>query len=190
MPPAIIITLKLLFVVAIAFLLNMITRKAADSLADKKIMNRRLSRILAGVARWIYIISAAVISLQILGISVATVWASLSAMMVLVAVGFIAVWSVLSNASCALFLVVFAPFRIGDEIELVEPALQEPGKSGVRGKVTDITLLYTTLIESDDGEELVTVRVPNNQFFQKAIRCRKGKGTKSLKQSLFESPIN
>ena len=46
------------------------------------------------------------------------------------------------------------------------------------------------LVESEAGEELVTVRIPNNQFFQKAIRCHRGKKTKSLKESLFESPIN
>lgn len=190
MSPELIITLKILLVAVIAFVLNRIVRKAITSLADRKIIGRRPSRILTTTARWVFIVSAIILSLQILGISIATVWASLSAMLVLVAIGFIAVWSVLSNASCALFLVIFAPFRIGDEIELIEPSLQEPGKSGVKGKVIDITLLYTTLVESEAGEELVTVRIPNNQFFQKAIRCHRGKKTKSLKESLFESPIN
>lgn len=190
MSPEIIIALKLLFVAVIAFVLHRITRRAIASYEEKNVIGRRLSRILKATSRWVFIISAIIISLQVVGISIAAVWASLSALLVMVAVGFIAVWSVLSNASCALILVVFAPFQIGDEIELIEPSLQDPGKSGLKGKVIDITLLYTTLLESGREDGLVTVRIPNNQFFQKAIRCHRGKDTKTLKEALFESPVN
>ena len=49
----------------------------------------------------------------------------------------------------------------------------------------DISFLYTTLKESGEAGEFL-VRIPNNQFFQKAIRCHRGSDTTSLKQALFE----
>ena len=83
---------------------------------------------------------------------------------------------------------VFSPFRIGDEIEIMEPSVLDPGKTGLRGKVIDISLLYTTLLEADEDESRTLIHLPNNIFFQKAIRCRRGKSTRSLKQALFHTP--
>lgn len=80
----------------------------------------------------------------------------------LVAIGFVAMWSVLSNFLCTLVLVVLKPFYVGDEVEL--PA------TNVRGRVVDLSLVFTTL-ESAPGE---TVIVPNNTFFQTVFKRRRG----------------
>ena len=37
----------------------------------------------------------------------------------MVAIGFIAVWSILSNVLCSLMLIMHRSFRIGDDIEVV-----------------------------------------------------------------------
>lgn len=76
----------------------------------------------------------------------------------LVAIGFVAVWSVLSNFLCTFVLILFKPFCIGDEIEMVA--------SGVKGKVVDLSLIFTTL-ETAPGQ---TVLIPNNTFFQGPFR--------------------
>ncbi|MBF0239716.1 MAG: mechanosensitive ion channel family protein, partial [SAR324 cluster bacterium] len=39
-------------------------------------------------------------------------------------------------------LLVVKPFRIGDEIEVIEPSSTN---AGIRGKVVDLNLIYTTL---------------------------------------------
>jgi small-conductance mechanosensitive channel len=83
----------------------------------------------------------------------------------MIAVGFIAVWSVLSNLLCSILLVIFRPFQLGDEIEITEPV----GGSSLRGKVMKFNVMYTTLLEDIDGDK-VTTNIPNNIFFQKAIR--------------------
>lgn len=90
----------------------------------------------------------------------------------LVAIGFVAMWSVLSNFLCTLVLIVLKPFFVGDEIEL--PA------ANVRGKVVDLSLVYTTL-ESGPGE---TVLVPNNMFFQVIFKRRLGTVTMDLESQL------
>lgn len=179
--------IKLLLVIAVGLLLYGIAHRGIRSLAARELLTAQVAAISDSVIKWAFIITVTLIGLNIVGISVTSLWASLSAIFMLVAIGFVAVWSVLSNASCALFLVVFAPFRIGDEIEILEPAALDPDKPGIRGRVTDISFLYTTLAQVN-GEAEDLIRVPNNQFFQKAIRCHRGSDTHSLKQALFEKP--
>jgi len=176
---------KLVLVIAVGYIVNAAARRGVDSMAGKDLISTQSAAILAGLTKWAIIILVIVTCLQIVGISVTVIWASISAVLMLIAVGFVAVWSILSNASCALFLVLFAPFRIGDDIEIMEASAQDPDKSGLRGRVVDISFLYTTLKESGEAGEFL-VRIPNNQFFQKAIRCHRGSDTTSLKQALFE----
>lgn len=178
--------LKLLLVIALGLGVNAAARRGVLSLTEKNVLSPRAGAILGGTIKWAIILLVLVTGLQILGISVTAIWAGISAVLMLVAVGFVAVWSILSNASCALFLVIFAPFRIGDEIEILEPSALDPAKPGIRGRVRDISFLYTTLGEVN-GEAESLVRIPNNQFFQKAIRCHRGEDTTSLKQALFEN---
>lgn len=78
----------------------------------------------------------------------------------LVAIGFVAVWSVLSNFLCTFVLVVLKPFHPGDDVELPT--------AGIKGRVLDLTAVYT-VIETADGE---TAMVPNNMFFQMIFKRR------------------
>ena len=95
---------------------------------------------------------------------------------ILIAVGFFASWSVLSNAFCSVILLVYQPFTVGHTIELSD--------AEVKGKVVNFNLLYTTL-EAADGE---LIHVPNNLFFQQPIRKLAGGGGASLDQQLLEKP--
>ena len=89
---------------------------------------------------------------------------------------------------CALFLVIFAPFRIGDRVEIVELVLNDGTKRGIRGTVTGIDLIYTTLI--DDDEPASSVRIPNNLLFQRAIRTIHGQQTRSLSSEFFPAGVD
>lgn len=91
----------------------------------------------------------------------------------LVAIGFVAMWSVLSNLLCAFVLVFFKPFSVGDEVELT-------GGDGVKGKVIDLSLVFTTLEVGPDE----TLLVPNNTFFQRIFRRRVGTVTVGLDYQL------
>jgi small-conductance mechanosensitive channel len=89
-------------------------------------------------------------------------WTTLSALLAMVAIGFVAVWSVLSNALCALILLIARPFDEGDNVEFVG--------ENVRGQVTSVNMLFTTVRDADD--ETRVIQIPNNLFFQKMIRRR------------------
>ena len=85
------------------------------------------------------------------------IYALIGGMIALIGVGFVAVWSTLSNALCSLLLISSRPFEVGDEIELPP--------DGIRGRVIDLSLFFTTL-EAPDGR---LVQLPNNLFFQRIV---------------------
>jgi small-conductance mechanosensitive channel len=126
--------------------------------------------------RYAILVAAALLILGRWGFPVNGIVAMIGTILGLVAIGFVAVWSVLSNFLCTLVLVVMKPFAIGDEVEL--PV------TNVRGKVTDMTMVFTTL-ESAPGE---TIMVPNNTFFQTIFKRRVGAVTSDLGRQLEENP--
>jgi small-conductance mechanosensitive channel len=73
---------------------------------------------------------------------------------------------VLSNIFCTALILTTRPFRLNDHIEVLESG----DKPGLKGRVVDINLIYTTLQETIDGTESSVLQVPNNQFFQRTVR--------------------
>ncbi|MGC3992423.1 MAG: mechanosensitive ion channel family protein [Chthoniobacteraceae bacterium] len=118
-------------------------------------MPRLLEGPMRTAVKWIGILLIAATVLQRFNIPVYTILATTLAM---VAVGFIAAWSVLCNFLCSFLLVILKPFAVNDWVEF-------PGER-IGGKVTDLTLLYTVL-RDDDGQ---VFQVPNSLFFQKTIK--------------------
>jgi small-conductance mechanosensitive channel len=92
-------------------------------------------------------------------------WALISAFATTIAIGFFAIWSVLSNGVCALLILLFRPFRVGDWIEILEGAPPYPG-----GRVVDMNLLFISL--RDEHPPVSELRIPNTLVFQKIIRHR------------------
>ena len=185
------VILEILIIAVVGFVLYTIARRGIRTMERRNLLSLQSSVILTGVLKWPFIVAIVFSALNAAGLSAAAIWASLSAVLMLVALGFVAVWSILSNASCALFLVAFSPFRIGDEIEVLDPSNVNSASPGLRGKVIKISFIYTTLLETLENGERNKVHLPNNQLFQNAVRCRSGKNTTSLKQALFDngSPV-
>jgi small-conductance mechanosensitive channel len=57
-------------------------------------------------------------------------------------------------------------FWPGDTIEVLENG----EKPGLKGRVLDINLVFTTLEESGTGQDGTTLKIPNSMFFQRAVR--------------------
>lgn len=175
--------LRATVVVTLAVGVHLLVRRGVRRLHAAGRLSENAGFVTRAVSKWGLAVVALLSVMQQFGVSVHTLWTALSAVFVLVAVGFVAMWSVLSNMLCALFLVVFAPFRIGDRIEIIEVVLKERDKHGLRGKVVGMDLIYTTLLDESDRS---TIRVPNNLLFQRAIRTIDGADTRSLGSDLFE----
>jgi len=77
-----------------------------------------------------------------------------------IAIGFFAIWSILSNIVAGIIIYSINPFKINDTIVLVEKE--------VSGKVIDIGLIYTKLKDTDG-----ILTIPNNIFFQQVVKVKR-----------------
>lgn len=158
--------LQAVAILVVAWLLNWLVRRALDRLCTRydferafAIGTRRLLGILIYTAAFLAI-------LQRIGVSGSALWATLTGFIAVAAVAFFAAWSVLSNIFCALLILTTRPFRLDDDIELLESG----EKPGLRGRVVDINFVHTTLQETNPDGSNTVLQVPNSQFFQKITR--------------------
>ncbi len=176
--------LKKVFITTIIFLtfylFYRIARLLFKILLKRKLLPDAIGKILNPVLTLIIFTIAIFAALQYNGISANSLWAVVSALLAMVAIGFVAVWSVISNVLCTLLLIITRPFRIGDHIEITEPASSD---NFLGGKVMNISMLYTTLQEAKGSNVLL---IPNNFFFQKAIRRKQGEDTYSIDEQIFK----
>jgi small-conductance mechanosensitive channel len=115
----------------------------------------------------------AMLVLNLWGISVSGLWTLLASAIAVVGVGFLAVWTMVSNATASFFISLWRPFRLGQTVEILPENL--------KGRVIDRNLMFTVL-RDEDGNLL---QVPNNLFFQKMFRV-----SVRGKPSLFECMEN
>jgi len=105
-------------------------------------------------------------SLERLGVSGTVLWTAFTGFAAVGAVAFFAAWSVLSNIFCALLIFTTRMFRLYDYVEILENG----EKPGLKGRVVDINLVYTTLQESGTAASGTSLQLPNSLFFQRAVR--------------------
>lgn len=156
--------LQIVLIVALAWLLNRLMRHLVTRLARHYNLLPKWQLLLRAVFRWIIVVAALLLVLGRLGVSAAVLWTAFTGFAAVGAVAFFAAWSVLSNLFCALLIAVVQPFRLGDDIELLDSA----EKPGAKGRVTDVNLLYTTLQET--GTERRLLQIPNALIFQRVLR--------------------
>jgi len=180
------IVFSILLVIFLGFCIYFSLNRSLKILLAKEKANEPFYLTAKNVLKWLIFLSVFIIILQQIGIKLTSIFAVLLTLTGMVAIGFIAVWSILSNLSCALFLILFKMFQIGDEIEIVEPV----GGTGLKGKVQDFNVMFTSLVEdASEGSEGFVTQVPNNIFFQKTMRRKKGNKTVNLGQHLLSKPM-
>ncbi len=107
--------------------------------------------------------------LDLWGVNVGGVWTLLVSTAAVIGVGFLAVWTMISNITASVFISLWRPFHLGHTVELLPEQL--------KGRVIDRNMMFTVM-RAEDGSLL---QVPNNLFFQKIFRV-----TGNGEQSYFE----
>jgi small-conductance mechanosensitive channel len=92
------------------------------------------------------------------GVHLSGLYVFVTSFFAMVAIGFFAVWSVLSNITSSVLIFFLFPYKIGDYIQVVG--------DDISGRITDITLFH--LIVENEDKSVVTI--PNNVVIQKSIR--------------------
>lgn len=143
-----------------AVLLNVLAGRALLVIARRTSYTEQEIKPIRRTVKWAITVVALVLVFGAFGLNVGGMWGVLSTILAMVAIGFVAVWSVLSNTLCTLIIMLFRPFAVGDEVEFAG----EP----VKGRVIDLNFIYTSL-DAGDG---TVMQVPNNLFFQKVLKRR------------------
>ena len=162
--------LGILLILVVAWLLRLLTRRLLSRLgrhytlpAQIEMAIRRLTNFVIGTVALIAILKA-------LNVQASVLWTAFTGFAAVGAVAFFAAWSVLSNIFCTFLIFTTRPFRLGDQIELLENG----EKPGLKGVVTDINLIYTTLHEVGGPAEGTLMQIPNSLFFQRGLRRWRG----------------
>lgn len=162
---------QIALIALVAWALNRLIRHALHRLERHYGLPPKLMVPLRGIARWVVTVAAGLLVLGRLGVSGEVLWTAFTGFAAVGAVAFFAAWSVLSNLFCALLIMAVQPFRLGDDIEVLDNA----EKPGAKGRVKDINLLYTTL-EEGEGAQRRLLQIPNALIFQRVVRRWPGGG--------------
>ena len=168
--PLLLVTAALILFALIAILaLNRLMRGWLRSLEARVHLSYEtvltLTRVVSG-GLWLV---TALLVLNLWGVSVSGMWTLLASAIAVIGVGFLAVWTMVSNVTASFFISLWRPFRLGQTVEILPEAL--------KGRVIDRNLMFTVL--RDEGGSML--HLPNNLFFQKMFRVSDGG-----KPSLFE----
>ncbi len=157
---------KVLLILVLAWLLQAALRRAIERLCRRNGLPLAVALMARRGVGFLIFSAALLMVLDVFGVSGTVLWTAFTSFAAVGAVAFFAAWSVLSNIFCSLLIFFARPFRLNDTIELVENG----EKPGFKGRVVDVNLLYTTLVESGDGDSGTRVQIPNSLFFQRTLR--------------------
>jgi small-conductance mechanosensitive channel len=116
----------------------------------------------------VFWLMAWILVLQQARVDTDNLWTTLMTIAAMVAIGFIAVWSLLSNLVASVLILATRLFKPRDDIELMDT----PGGVSVRGTVRSVDMMFTTVEERREDGTTALLKVPNNLFFQKVVRIR------------------
>lgn len=158
--------LRVLGIVLVAMLLRALVRRILRRVGALYQLPSPLINGATRLSTFVISTATALLVLDRLGVSASVLWTAFTGFAAVAAIAFFAAWSVLSNIFCALLIFITRPFRLLDDIELVENG----EKPGFRGRVIAINLIYTTLQEHTDTHDGPILQIPNSLFFQRTTR--------------------
>jgi small-conductance mechanosensitive channel len=108
--------ISILFILLVGIAVYLALSRLLIMLFNRQAISESMFRVFRKITKTFVFVVIILFSLQQLGVKVSTIVASLLTVAAMIAIGFIAIWSVLSNFLCSFLIILFTPFRIGDEI--------------------------------------------------------------------------
>ena len=163
---------QVLLVVLAAWLLQRLVRAFVRRLVDRRGLPPEMATVMRRLSATLIASAALLLILERMGVSGMVLWTAFTGFAAVGAVAFFAAWSVLSNIFCAVLIFSTRLFRLYEYVEVLENG----EKPGLKGRVVDINLIYTTLqeVEVDAGDGRSVLQVPNSLFFQRTLRRWRG----------------
>ncbi|KMT63653.1 mechanosensitive ion channel domain-containing protein [Catenovulum maritimum] len=140
------------------FAINASETLIAKTGLEKSISEARVSSV-KRVCRLVLGLGGLIAFTFMLGIDYSHIFIFLSSALAVLGVAFFAQWSILSNVTASIIVYFFFPYRVGDDVKVVD------GENSIQGKIKEISLFHVIL--SDDSSQIITY--PNSMVFQKAV---------------------
>ncbi len=163
-------TLMIVLILCVAALLRMLVRRLLSRLGHHYTLPQPIEIAIRRLSNFVIWTATLLAVLNQIGVAPSVLWTAFTGFAAVGAVAFFAAWSVLSNIFCTFLIFTTRPFRLGDQIELLENG----EKPGLKGQVLDINLIYTTLHEIGGPSEGTLMQIPNSLFFQRGLRRWRG----------------
>ncbi|WP_281783993.1 mechanosensitive ion channel domain-containing protein [Sinimarinibacterium flocculans] len=157
---------QVVLVLAVAVLLRVLVHRVIRRTCERYRLPTEMAVGMRRGSGFLIYGAALLLCLERVGVSGMVLWTAFTGFATVGAVAFFAAWSVLSNIFCMLLIATTRPFRLHDQIEVLESG----DKPGLKGRVLDINLIYTTLEESGENGAGTLLQIPNSLFFQRITR--------------------
>lgn len=145
--------LLLVYVIAVNFKSYLIRRYGR-----RKDINEKRTALVNKLTTLLFFITLVVAEAITWGVEVSGIYIFATSFFAMVAIGFFATWSVLSNVTSSILIFFLFPYKIGDRVKVVG--------DDIVGEITDITLFHI-IMRSAEGD---VVTIPTNVAIQKSIR--------------------
>lgn len=191
--PVLMQILQSLLVLIAAYVLVGLVARAFQLREDRMWLPPTFVVMAGNFLRWGIWIFAIMLVFEIFGLPLKVLWAGILSTALVVAVAFVASWSLLANMLSSMILIAFSRMRVGDVVELCEVKRDEVG---LRGRVVDINLFFVSIEEipsatRDDRDFPPAItQIPCHMFFFRATRWWPGHRTKPLSEAIKESHSN
>ena len=175
---------QVLLILLAAWLVQRLVRLLVRRLVDRRGLPLEMAVVLRRLSASLIAAAALLLILERMGVSGMVLWTAFTGFAAVGAVAFFAAWSVLSNIFCAVLIFSTRLFRLQDHIEVLE----NDEKPGLKGRVVDINLIYTSLqeVEADASDGGSVLQIPNSLFFQRSVRRWRGNSVPA--RGLLPSP--
>ena len=163
---------QVLLILLAAWLVQRLVRLLVRRLVDRRGLPLEMAVVLRRLSASLIAAAALLLILERMGVSGMVLWTAFTGFAAVGAVAFFAAWSVLSNIFCAVLIFSTRLFRLQDHIEVLENG----EKPGLKGRVVDINLIYTSLqeVEADASDGGSVLQIPTSLFFQRSVRRWRG----------------
>jgi len=151
----------------LALVISAIFRRVSGRVIQKRPQQTREIRLVANILRNVILLVVFLGLLEAINVPLGNLWTAVSTIIALVAIGFFAVWSVLSHMTASVILFFQRPFRQGQNLQL--------GDEEYVGRVIKTGLFYTVVEDKEGGRSMI----PNNILFQKRFRVTSPAGGES-----------
>mgnify|MGYP000126755239 CR=1 FL=1 len=141
------------------FLLRKGIKRIIFSIGEEKHIDKKRILYVNAVVNFAVVLVFIIVGSVLLGIDYSHVAIFFSSAFAVIGVAFFAQWSILSNVTASIIVFFFFPYRVGDNVKIVD------GENSIAGRIYEISLFHVML--KNENNEIMTY--PNSMVFQKAV---------------------